>query len=373
MAAASASSLTAPRHIAYVDGLRAVAVLAVVASHAAKYTMDFHQGLPFHVLFEGSHGVDLFFVISGFCLAYPSLRKRFEAGRARFDVVEFFSRRIVRIMPPYWAAFAVILAIALVAIRFGGAAPWPTVKIPSMMMGIRELFFVDDGSSLLCGSFWTLALEFRWYLLFPIVLWLYFRSPYAVGLLCAACFGVYNFTTWHEADVAALPAFAMGILAADLAIRNAAIAKYGVPLFVLATAAAVWLEPKHHLTYALQNQLPWQLAAFFFVVAAGAPGVLRRVLESKPAIFIGVASYSIYLLHDPPMAWYGYAGGANVGLAMIVGVLSGIAFWYVLERHVVAGKGRDALLSPIRRVLERMAKPLGTSFELRAAPQSPQM
>src|ERR1700730_9077408 len=104
-------------HIEYIDGLRAVAVLMVVICHAAKYTMDFHQGWPIHVLFEGAHGVDLFFVISGFCLSYPILRQ-VHFGKGDFDVLKFWARRIVRVMPPYWVAFALILAVALIVKRF---------------------------------------------------------------------------------------------------------------------------------------------------------------------------------------------------------------------------------------------------------------
>src|SRR5690242_19069564 len=61
-----------PRHrIAYVDGLRAVAVLLVVAFHAAKYSGMSPAGPMASLLRAGSHGVDLFFVLSGFCLSYP--------------------------------------------------------------------------------------------------------------------------------------------------------------------------------------------------------------------------------------------------------------------------------------------------------------
>jgi peptidoglycan/LPS O-acetylase OafA/YrhL len=137
-----------------------------------------------------------------------------------------------------------------------------------------------------------------------------------------------------------------------------------LPLFVAAVVASVALEPKGHLDYALQNQLWWQAAGFFLVVAAGVQGILRRALENRAAVFVGAASYSIYLVHDPGMAWYGYSGGANPLLAVVVGVLSGIAFWYFVERNVASGQGRDRLLAATRGVLRPMTGSLRTTVDL---------
>ncbi|HLN47856.1 MAG TPA: hypothetical protein VK216_06280, partial [Magnetospirillaceae bacterium] len=61
--AATTSPLRGRIH--YVDGLRAVAVLAVLFSHVATYDLNLHQGPLLHGMLEGAHGVDLFFVISG--------------------------------------------------------------------------------------------------------------------------------------------------------------------------------------------------------------------------------------------------------------------------------------------------------------------
>ncbi|MGZ3506238.1 MAG: acyltransferase family protein [Vulcanimicrobiaceae bacterium] len=68
----------ARKRIAYIDGLRAVAVLSVVTYHAGKYAPASFVSLasPLSVVLRQCyHGVDLFFVISGFCLAYPTLAR----------------------------------------------------------------------------------------------------------------------------------------------------------------------------------------------------------------------------------------------------------------------------------------------------------
>jgi peptidoglycan/LPS O-acetylase OafA/YrhL len=340
----------------HVDGLRAIAVLGVVCSHAAKYTLDYHQGGPFHALYEGAHGVDLFFVISGFCLSLPVIAKARATGRATFDVARFFAHRIIRIFPPYWIAFAALLVVALAVRRFGGTLPWPTVEIPvSISDGVRQLAFTNTGAPL-CGSFWTLAVEFRWYLAFPILLWLYMRSPLYAVAAGAAAFALYHFTPLQPWDFATLPAFLMGIAAADLSVAPKFGGGVALVLFAASLAGALFFEPKGHLDYALQNQLGWQLPCFFFVVAAGSVSWLRRLLSMRPFVLIGTASYSIYLVHDPVEAWYGLYGGQGWIVAAIAGTLAGIAFWMIAERFFTVRATRDALTERFNRFIEPLAR-----------------
>src|SRR5271163_4433651 len=88
-----------PAHVPSIDGLRAVAVLGVIAYHA--------NFLPGSV---GARGVDLFFVISGLCLSLPVLRRAGDFQRTRFWI-----NRCWRIVPPYWAALALFALLSLTA------------------------------------------------------------------------------------------------------------------------------------------------------------------------------------------------------------------------------------------------------------------
>ena len=344
------------------DGLRGIAILLVVAYHGAKYTMDFHQGWSYHALAEGAHGVDLFFVISGFCLAYPILRRRFDTGALNFDGLRFYCRRIVRIVPAYWVAFLALLAVSLIVVARGGELPWPAVKLPPTFgNGALQLLFLNSATNL-CGSFWTLAVEFRWYIVFPVIMWLYVRWSWTIYALMAVMLAVYHFTPWRELDFATLPGFLLGIIAADLAIRESRLNRYAVALFVAAVVTSLLLEPKGHLDYARQNQLWWQVAAFFLVLAGVANGVLQRILAHRALAWIGIAAYSIYLYHDPIEAWYAHTGGENLFLAMVAGVLLGFLGWILVEHHVMDRRNRDALVGalerPLRRLLRIKAEPV---------------
>lgn len=346
---------TPTQHLAYMDGLRGIAILLVVACHGAKYTMDLHQGWTYHALEEGAHGVDLFFVISGFCLAYPILRRRFDTGTINFDVLRFYCRRVIRIVPAYWVAFLALLAVSLIVVARGFELPWPAVKLPpNFSNGAAQLFFLNSATNL-CGSFWTLAVEFRWYIAFPLIMWLYIRWPWTIYALMAATLAVYHFLL-SQIDFATLPGFLLGIVAADLAIRGSRLNRFALGLFVAGVLASLWLEPKGHLDYALQNQLWWQVAAFFLVLAGVANGRVQRVLAFPWLAWIGIAAYSIYLYHDPIEAWYAFSGGRSLILAMIAGVLIGALGWFLVERYVMMPRTRDRFVAAIEQPLRRLMR-----------------
>ena len=214
-------------------------------------------------------------------------------------------------MPPYWIAFAVVLAGAIALVAAGYSLPWPTVVMPpTLTNGLMQLAFLTPGNNLV-GSFWTLAVEFRWYLAFPLVLWLWIRYPFAFATVGLGALALYATGAARIVDLATLPAFMLGIVAANLTIRPHRLCAWAAALVIPALAAAFWLEPKGHLNFAYQDQIWWQVPFFFLIIGAGANRQLRAVFECKPLIFIGIASYSIYLLHDPLMALYGEYGGAS--------------------------------------------------------------
>src|ERR1700722_19089655 len=97
-----------PTHLPFLDGLRAVAILGVVAYHTWGHTPSLHKYSWLQFAWAGNHGVELFFVISGFCLAYPTLRRLHEGGAYSFDFRSYIVRRMVRILPPFWVALTAL-------------------------------------------------------------------------------------------------------------------------------------------------------------------------------------------------------------------------------------------------------------------------
>ena len=326
-------SLAQVGRIGYIDGLRALAVLGVVANHAVKYA-HFAPSPLTRVLLAGHHGVELFFVISGFCLAHPTLQRLSDHGVASFDVVRYAAKRMVRILPPYYIAL-VLFALLSKNVDIGHA--------------VRQALFLDRGTNLVNPSFWTLSVEFRWYFVFPLALLLWVRSPKAfLALIC----GVYMLeaTNATSLDIELLPLFMLGIVAADVAVRKPAWARGTVALLPAALLVAFVLTP------ASDNGgvtgLQWDVVMFLLVVAAGSTRILRGVLSVPALTAIGVASYSIYLVNEPIAVALNTAA-VSPWLIALAGVAAGFAFWAAAERPFTDTKIRTYLVTDLSSTFRR--------------------
>jgi len=359
--AATTSPLRGRIH--YLDGLRAVAVLAVLFSHVATYDLNLHQGPLLHGMLEGAHGVDLFFVISGFVLSYPLLAKLHAQGGATFDIARYLAHRFIRILPPY------LFAIGFAALVFYSIQRWQLSFAPDIINPgitwlevLKQMFFLDQRPHLLNTAFWSLAVEFRWYFLFPLLLLLWTKSPRAFGLVLATFVFLGQLTRAASLDVFVMPAFMLGIVAADIEIRRLPLARWSGLLAVAALAVTIAIEPA---AFTDKVQLGWQLTCFFFVVAAGAYPWLRGALSLGPLVAVGIISYSLYLVQSPVVgliatntAW-GFFGGFFG--AIVVAAL----FWALFERPFMATALKGTLTEKLQPPLSRLLALFGIPNEMR--------
>jgi len=305
----------------------------VVANHAVKYA-HITPSLLTRVLLQGHHGVELFFVISGFCLAHPTLERLSEYGTASFDVVRYTAKRMVRILPPYYIALA-LFALLSKSVDIGQA--------------VRQALFLDHRTDFVNPSFWTLSVEFRWYFVFPLALLLWVRSPKAfLVLIC----GVYllEATNATSLDIELLPLFMLGIIAADVAIRRPSWAKTAVALLPAALVVAFLLTPSSDNGGV--TGLQWDIATFLMVVASGSTGILRRALSVRIITAIGVASYSIYLVNEPIAVALNNASVAP-WIISLAGIAAGFAFWVAAERPFTDTKIRTHFIAELSSTFGR--------------------
>lgn len=372
------ATAAAPEHrTPYIDGLRAVAVLLVVAHHVMLHSQALPSPVPFasfaHVMLEGSHGVDLFFVLSGFCLSYPLLQRLRGEHAAHFSVTRYFAKRIVRIVPPYYAAIALLLLTPALHHRVGAADV------------VKQALFLDWHTSFLNGSFWTLCVEFRWYFFFPIALALWIRRPRAFWTIAGASIVLYAFTRMHTPDAGTLLPFMLGIFAADLEIRGFPRIRTASLGFVISLLLGLLLEQHASMPspfgaeqpmFFVQTNPGWQLAAFCLVLLAARVTRLRRILSFRPFAAIGTASYSIYLVHEPIVTQVEHSLRLPFVQSMVVAYLAavaaGFAFWLLFERMWMAGalKARAvASLQPsIARIAQRIDVPTDLLFRQAGVP-----
>lgn len=184
-----AGSLHELRHppsgqIAFLDGLRSIAILLVVSGHlssdfARAYGATLYSRLPF--VANGWIGVDLFFVLSGFFIGGQLWKEQMRHGTV--DVGRFMLRRGFRIWPLYYFFFVVILSLGLIV----GTAP--------KTYGWSDLVFLTNyvNHGIVMGS-WSLCTEEQFYIVTPLAIYFFARHLRAVErarpvlwiLLCAA-------------------------------------------------------------------------------------------------------------------------------------------------------------------------------------------
>lgn len=315
-----------PGRIAPVDGLRAVAALGILWAHVWAFTgnprllgvpgldgVDLNRALA--IL---GTGVDLFFVISGFCmyLMYAGAQERFTWAA----FASFVRRRWLRIAPAFYAA-AIVAAVG--HWLAGRAFPWLDLASHLTFTSI-----LVPGLGGLSAPFWSLATEWHYYLVLPFFVWAAGRAGFwhasAMAIAVSLAYRAWMFLSapgpeldWHAQLPARLVEFTWGMCVARVHLRGVplpsalsgsrgflagiAIAYLGRMLAVteivaLSGSAGPLLKTASEPVLALGYGI-----ALWNVIASDSP--FRRALGHAIPQAIGRWSYSLYLWHWWPSVW----------------------------------------------------------------------
>ena len=219
-----------------VDGLRALAFMLVYLFHSWEFSGSPRVPVLTDVVSQNTRP-DLFIVLTGFVLFLPFARD--EARLHRFATGEYLARRLRRIVPPYYAALALAIALPFVLKALFAVLDRPTNAQPAPALGdvvahltFTHMFFEEywDG---LNGSLWTMSLEMQLYLLFPLLVIVVARwglrglvPVVAVAIAYRMLVGQVvdgppfpDHFLWGATALGRLMEFAAGMLAAVLAMR----------------------------------------------------------------------------------------------------------------------------------------------------------
>lgn len=253
------NKLRLPSHLRALDGLRGFACLAVVAHHCyfsvGQYTWPL--GLP-KLFSYGYLGVEIFFVLSGFCLAYPLLKHPTRPD----DWARYARHRLRRIFPPYWAAYLLFLVLSLL-IHWQQIEPLVQTRLLSVPNLRQFLYTFPLVAVWFNPAFWTLTVEVRWYATLPFCVKI--ARKIGLGLLLllsvigSAAFAMFeNQLPGRIRFVIGplplfLPLFVMGIVLAAFYVRRPTqIPSWLVPANRVALLAVIallfWQTPAHPAT-----------------------------------------------------------------------------------------------------------------------------
>jgi peptidoglycan/LPS O-acetylase OafA/YrhL len=348
---------TGPRAGA-LDGLRGLAALSVVAFHVWLYRPDrvpgTRSGLGDHVFFEMHLGLICFFVLSGFLLYRGLLR--------RPDFKRYAVRRIMRIVPAYYASIAGCLVLFAV-LGLDELIP-PTRSLP-LFLAFGQNYFSDTLMEINPVT-WTLCVEAAFYVALPLIALV--RSGRARVMLLLSLIGstlVWNALTyggaWTDVSEKTLPAyaghFALGMLVA-LWVESRRPRLSALPTAALAAAGALvvvasgwWYETPGLFpdARALVLKLPAALGFALLVAAVTAGrGAAVKLLSARPLVWVGVVSYGVYLWHLPliiagnELALLPAGVAPRLAIVTAAALAAGWASWAFVERPAIRLARRPA-------------------------------
>lgn len=297
------------RFIPEMDGLRFVAIGMVVLFHLNGYltvkSKSFYPAPPSDWLAQsacvGFHGVELFFVISGFILGLPFAAHHLK-GKPDVSLRKYFLRRLTRLEPPYFVAAIVLFSLA---IWIQGADGWQL--LPHLAASLSYLHNLIYGAqSSVIGVAWSLEIEVQFYILVPLL-----TLVFAIGnkwarrliillgiaaILAAQALFLHGSPRTSLSILAYLQFFLVGFLIADVFIvdwmespaRNFSwdvigFTAWPLMFFILhIPVLARWLFP------------PW---IFFLFISAFRGRILNHIFVNRWITAIGGMCYSIYLIH----------------------------------------------------------------------------
>ena len=350
---------TLPR-VRALDGLRGLAVAAVLAYHAG---FGWARG--------GFLGVSLFFTLSGFLITSLLLAERRHDGRVSLG--SFWRRRARRLLP------AALVALAGIVV-FGA-----TVATGSQVRSLRgdvlgALGYVANWHFIVAGSsygdlwsspspvqhFWSLAIEEQLYLVLPLLVVGAFALgrgrlrgvAIALGIALAgsiaATFLVHDqLRAYYGTDVRGAELLAGALLAVAVAAWPTLRLRSEIGAVALAALVLAWATTSQHDGWLYHGGLLLHAAlAVVVILAARSRGLLATALEFRPLRWLGRVSYGAYLYHWPIFLWLtaartGLDGLPLAGLRIGVSLAAAAASAALLEEPIRAGRRLTSVRAPL--------------------------
>lgn len=319
-------------NLLYLDGLRAIAALYVMLHHGV---LQYYNGADLgkvhglekfftYFFFQGRLAVDLFIVLSGFCLMLPILKNGYTL---KGGTLLFYKKRVIRILPPYY--LAMILSLVLIQFFIGDfsgyhwdySIPVTGKDILTHIFLIYDLF-LDSGSKI-NHVFWSIAVEFRIYMLFPLILFLWRRIGWlftfvAAALFCCIITALLFLLNSYVGGLNLQPPgvnpylllFMFGMLSAYIAFGDFkhSIKKYELVTYFIVSLLLYYISFKisfKHSDNLFLSEIPdiiFGISCSLLLLISAKQNMfplIQNFFSKKMLVMVGSFGYSLYLIHAP--------------------------------------------------------------------------
>jgi peptidoglycan/LPS O-acetylase OafA/YrhL len=290
-----------------IDGLRAIAVVPVIAFHAG-----------FSGFAGGFVGVDVFFVISGYLIT-SLLMEDLEQGR--FSIADFYERRARRILPALFLVMAVSIPFAWTLLPSAQGRDFALSLAAVALFSSNFLFWQQSGYFDVAAEerpllhTWSLAVEEQYYVLFPLFLWFAWRhGRWHVWVLVSAVAAIslglaeWGWRSFPTANFYLAPArfweLLAGSMAALLLLQKERTQSNVMSLLGMAAVLTSIVTFNETTPFPSVHALLPVGGVVLLVLFCGPDTWVGRILISPPFVGIGRISYSAYLWHQPLFAFY---------------------------------------------------------------------
>ena len=371
-----APASTLKGYIPTLDGWRAVAIIAVMASHAGhSYSAPLGRDSFFDRISSGTHGVNLFFAISGLLITSRLLEEWDTAGNV--SLKRFYIRRGFRILPPallYLACVALLGASGLLPVvreEFAAATLFYRNYLPAILG--------PGGAGFFTSHYWSLGVEEHFYLFWPALLLFAGRKrALPVAIVVALLVAVWrHFEAWREIMLynaiqptyfarsdTRIDSIMWGVVAALALSRpdvRAFIERYLSTIVMLAVAALYGA-----IVYRYGTRPTFWEAMIVPVIVVGTVlrphSIVGRVLENPVMRWIGRLSYSLYLWEFFFVYYPGVPTTLGVWQTFPVNLIAAMACaaasYYLVERPLVRLGHRIAPAMPRDKMARASVPPV---------------
>jgi peptidoglycan/LPS O-acetylase OafA/YrhL len=342
-------SSRSPHHLPSLDGLRAVSFLSIFMGHA---------GLR-HCAALGNPALAVFFVLSGYLIT-TLLRQEYERNGTILLKI-FYARRALRLLPPLLLVLIIAVCFAWSVYPPGTVQTGPVVATAMNVTNYWIVLFGGPGMAPGTERYWSLAVEEHFYLLYPLLYLLLRRAGLSGAQQARVLWGLCGLALLWRCILVRfdlVPTNYIGLASetrGDMLLFGCALAAWAnpaldttrlpehiwkwliVPICIAAMSASIlWNNLHFHLTWYFSLQ-GLALSGLLPAAVRYPQWLLFRWLNWRPIAFVGIISYTLYLIHDVALRaasqlWPHQPLAIRAAIALVASVLVALMMYLLVER-----------------------------------------